>query len=241
MAHQDIQATRVADVPREAGLADFPARKPAVAQLNARVALAERSGNRSGVAMFHNDSDSLSVVAARLVDAACFARDGDRETAKAYIAHAVALLREEPHTIPAITSPLERRELEAVRGGLAAWQKRRLIAYINTHLADRIRSENLAALLGLSVGHFCRAFKSTFGLSAHEYLVRRRIEVAQGLMLTTSDPLGAIAFSCGMSDQSHFTRWFRRIVGETPHRWRRARRGALEDHVTETSLPFLPP
>ena len=191
--------------------------------------------------MLNNGSDSLSVVAARLVDAACFARDGDREAAKAYIAHAVALLREEPGRIPAITRPHERSRLAPVRGGLAAWQKRRLIAHIDTHLARTIRSESLAALLGLSVGHFSRAFKSTFGLSAHDYVMRRRIEVAQGLMLTTNDPLSAIALSCGMSDQSHFSRWFRRIVGETPHQWRRARRGALEDHATELAYPSANP
>jgi hypothetical protein len=43
--------------------------------------------------------------------------------------------------------------------------------------------------------------------------------------------------SCGMSDQSHFSRWFRRIVGETPNQWRRTRRGALEDHATELAFP----
>jgi AraC family transcriptional regulator len=201
------------------------------------VELVMRSDESSGVEMFNSDSGSLSLVAARLVDAACFARDGDYEAAQAYIAQAVALLRGEPRMITASARPPERGAQETVRGGLAAWQKRRLIAYIDTHVARRIRIENLAALLDLSVGHFCRAFKSTFGLSAHDYLMRRRIEVAQGLMLTTSDPLGAIALSCGMSDQSHFSRWFRRIVGETPHQWRRTRRGALEDHATELAYP----
>jgi AraC-like DNA-binding protein len=52
-------------------------------------------------------------------------------------------------------------------------------------------------------------------------------------MLTTREPLGAIALSCGMTDQSHFSRWFRRIVGETPYQWRRARRGAFENRAIE--------
>jgi AraC-like DNA-binding protein len=41
--------------------------------------------------------------------------------------------------------------------------------------------------------------------------------------------------SCGMSDQSHFTRWFRRIVGETPHQWRRTRRDTLEDEASNVA------
>ena len=52
-------------------------------------------------------------------------------------------------------------------------------------------------------------------------------------MLTTRFTLSEIALSCGMSDQSHFTRSFRRIVGETPHLWRQTRRGAMEDEVME--------
>jgi AraC-like DNA-binding protein len=60
------------------------------------------------------------------------------------------------------------------------------------------------------------------------YVLRRRIELAQGLMLTTSEPLSSIAVNCGMCDQSHFTRSFHRIVGETPYTWRRTRRGSLQ-------------
>ena len=174
-----------------------------------------------------------ALVAAQLVEAAYRAREGDRETAEALIARAVALLRGDPTAVPTGLHPKNRAAQQVVRGGLATWQARRLTAHIDTHLTERIRVEDLAALLGLSAGHFCRAFKATFRLSPHAYLMRRRIEVAQGLMLTTHQPLGAIALSCGMSDQSHFTRLFRRAVGETPYAWRRSRRGSLEDRATE--------
>jgi len=55
------------------------------------------------------------------------------------------------------------------------------------------------------------------------YIMRRRVERAQGLMLTTNIPLAQIAVSCGIADQAHFNRLFRRFVGETPGTWRRAR------------------
>jgi len=182
------------------------------------------------------DMSNSSAVAARLVEAAYFALDGDCETAQAYIFRALALIHGRPSQIPA---GLVRDGPQIVHGGLAPWQARRLMAHIDAHLAETIRIEELAALLRLSVGHFCRAFKSTFGLSAHDYLTRRRIEVAQGLMLTTRDSLGAIALSCGMSDQSHFSRWFRRIVGETPDQWRRTRCGVLEDRATERAYASI--
>jgi AraC family transcriptional regulator len=180
-----------------------------------------------------SDAGDLSVVATRLIEAACFARDGDYDLAEVHIGHALALIQGQPSSMPVNFPASRHAKRKTVRGGLMSWQVRRLKAHIDAHLAERIRTEDLAALLRLSVGHFSRAFKSTFGVPAHDYLTRRRIEVAQDLMLRTREPLGAIALSCGMSDQSHFSRWFRRIVGETPHQWRRTRLGALEDHATE--------
>jgi hypothetical protein len=87
----------------------------------------------------------------------------------------------------------------------------------------------------LSSGQFCRAFKCTFGMPAHVYLMHRRIEVAQGLMLRTNAPLSEIALRCGMSDQAHFTRTFRRVVGETPCLWRRTRRNAMLDQQIDVT------
>jgi len=192
------------------------------------------SAQRPGVANDNGIGD-FAAVAARLAEAACSARDGNCEAVKAHIARAIALLRGEPSPIPATLQPRNGGIREIVRGGLAAWQKRRLTAYIDAHLTGRICIEELAKLLNLSESHFSRAFRCTFGASAHEYLTRRRIEVAQSLMLTTREPLCAIALRCGLSDQSHFTRVFRRIVGETPYAWRRTRCGEIEDRATETS------
>lgn len=169
----------------------------------------------------------LSVVAAQLVEAACKARDGDREAARAHIAHAMALLRGKPSFGPSSIQVPPNLETQIVRGGLPAWQTRKVFAYVEANLCRRISIRDLARLLELSAGHFCRAFKCTFGVSPRDYVLRRRIEVAQGLMLTTSEPLSSIAVSCGMCDQPHFTRSFHRIVGQTPYTWRRSRRGAL--------------
>jgi len=61
-------------------------------------------------------------------------------------------------------------------------------------------------------------------------------------MLTTREPLSAIALSCGLRDQSHFTTVFRRIVGETPSAWRRTRWGEIEERPTQPSRnPVDPP
>jgi AraC-like DNA-binding protein len=131
----------------------------------------------------------------------------------------------------------DRDSRQFLRGGFAAWQSRRLTAYVDANLACKIVIKELASSLDISVGHFCRAFKCTFGMSARIWIRQRRIEFAQGLMLTTRASLSEIALSCGMSDQSHFTRSFRRIVGEAPSSWRQTRHGAIEERVTEVAYP----
>jgi AraC-like DNA-binding protein len=127
------------------------------------------------------------------------------------------------------------------RGGFAAWQSRRLAAHVDANLAGKIVIKDLAASLGISVGHFCRAFKRTFGMPARIWIRHRRIELAQGFMLTTGASLSEIALSCGMSDQSHFSRSFRRIVGEAPSSWRQTRHGAIQERVTELAYPGRKP
>jgi len=173
-------------------------------------------------------AQELTVVAAQLIEAACRARGGDGEATRAHIVHAVALLRGMPSLGPRGAHLLSNVETHVVRGGLAAWQMRKIIAHVEGNLSRRVHVRELARLLGLSASHFCRAFKCAFGASPRDYVLRRRIEVAQALMLTTSEPLSSIAVNCGMCDQQHFTRSFRRIVGETPSTWRRTRRGSLK-------------
>jgi AraC-like DNA-binding protein len=106
---------------------------------------------------------------------------------------------------------------------LAPWQARRALSLIETNLAGTIKMGELATSSRLSVGYFSKAFRADFGLSPHEYVIRRRVQRAKELMLVTQKTLACIAIGCGFADQPHFTRLFRRIVGVTPARWRRSR------------------
>jgi AraC-like DNA-binding protein len=78
-------------------------------------------------------------------------------------------------------------------------------------------------MAGLSVFHFARAFRQSFGMPPHSYLLRRRIERADRLLEQTELSLSEIALSTGFSDQSHFAKHFRRLTGMTPStaRWNR--------------------
>jgi AraC family transcriptional regulator len=109
------------------------------------------------------------------------------------------------------------------RQGLAPWQLRRVLSFIEANLSTSIRNQDLAAIIRLSTTHFNVAFRNSVGESPHGYLIRRRVERAQGLMLSTDRSLSDIAAECGLADQAHLTRLFRRMVGESPAAWRRAR------------------
>jgi AraC family transcriptional regulator len=189
--------------------------------------------------MLEQSSRDLLVVTAQLIEAACRARDGDSDGTRAHIARAVAILDGDPGP-RATRQTSDRGPRQIPRGGFAAWQSRRLAAHVDANLAGKIVIKDLAVSLAMSVGHFCRAFKRTFGMPARIWIRHRRIEFAQALMLTTGASLSEIALRCGMSDQSHFTRSFRRIVGDTPASWRQTRHGAIEERVTELAYPGTP-
>jgi AraC family transcriptional regulator len=113
------------------------------------------------------------------------------------------------------------------RGGLAPWQARIVKTHIDTHLDGSLRTKDLARLVQLSSFHFCRVFRVSFGHSPHTYVLRRRVERAQGLILLSNLTLGQIALDCGFADQAHFTKIFRRLCGESPGEWRRTRVGGM--------------
>jgi AraC family transcriptional regulator len=108
------------------------------------------------------------------------------------------------------------------RGGLLAWQTRKVRDYINSHIAGSVLVADLCALLELSEAHFSRAFKRTFGESPHAFLIRRRVELAAQYMLQSEARLSDIAQSCGFTDLPHLCKQFRHMTGHTPAAWRRA-------------------
>jgi len=106
-------------------------------------------------------------------------------------------------------------------GGLSTWQKKRAEALLREHLDGSVHLSELARECGLSVTHFARSFKASFGVSSHRWLVERRIELAMQLLIQTREPLVTVAIQSGFADQAAFTRTFHQIVGISPGRWRR--------------------
>lgn len=108
-------------------------------------------------------------------------------------------------------------------GELAAWQINRVARYIDSHISERIRLENLSAIARRSPAYFSRAFKRTLGETPQSFVTSRRLIHAQHLMLSSRQSLSEIAIACGFSDQAHFCNRFRQANGVSPAVWRRER------------------
>jgi AraC-like DNA-binding protein len=177
--------------------------------------LMERSEGKEGVFSSPADSqfDYFANSLAQLLETARCALDRDREAAKASLLTASSILQSE----------IERRLPGSSNrtSALAGWQIARVRAFVEKNFGRTIYITDLSVVARRSPAHFSRSFKLAFGETPHAYVVRRRLETACYLMLTSSASLSQIALSTGFSDQAHLCRLFRKAVGQSPARWRR--------------------
>src|SRR6201987_1169781 len=152
---------------------------------------------------------------ARLVETAKRELERDREAAKASLVTASHILQAEIERCSGANG--------STRGGLAGWQIGRVRAYIDSNLHRTIHIRDLSAVARRSPAHFSRKFKLAVGESPHAYVVRRRLERACHLLITSAESLSEIALSVGFSDQAHLCRLFRQAFGRSPANWRRER------------------
>lgn len=127
---------------------------------------------------------------------------------------------------PSASSPLW--EMESVPDGLQPWkyrlrqwQKSKTLTLIESNLHRQITLSELAVHCRLSVSHFGRAFKQSFGCAPYKFMLNMRMERARELLMESNAPLSQIALQCGMCDQSHLNRAFRETFGKSPGRFRR--------------------
>ena len=104
--------------------------------------------------------------------------------------------------------------------GLQKWRLKRVIEFIEERLSGPILLCELAEVAGLSTTYFGAQFRAATGLRPHEYILRKRVQRAQELLLGTDDPVIEIALSVGFQTHAHFTTVFGRFVGDTPSQWR---------------------
>jgi AraC-like DNA-binding protein len=120
----------------------------------------------------------------------------------------------------ASTRPNETAPLSSSRSAAAL---RRVRDLLEAEYARTVTIRELADVAGLSTFHLIRVFGALFCLPPYKYLEQIRIQHARRL-IRLGFPLTHVVHATGFSDQSHLTRYFKRIVGVTPGMYARAGR-----------------
>ena len=90
------------------------------------------------------------------------------------------------------------------------------IFYVRKNYAQKISSDAMARLCGMSTTHFSRAFKQTFNVTFQEFLLKYRIRQACRQLRNPQVSIAEAAYAAGFSDPSYFTRVFKRCTGRSP-------------------------
>jgi len=98
-----------------------------------------------------------------------------------------------------------------------------VVDHIRQHLRTPLSISDLAKVCHLSPSQTRRRFKSCFGQSPLQFVLRLRIQAACNLLANSKLSIAEIAEQSGIPDQSYFTRQFRRIVGMSPRDYRKER------------------
>ncbi len=94
------------------------------------------------------------------------------------------------------------------------------VAYAQDHLEAAPGNAELASIAKMSPYQLDRRMKQVFGMTTGQWLLKNRITQASRLLLETALPIVEVAFATGYTDQSAFTRQFRRATGVTPSQFR---------------------
>jgi len=131
------------------------------------------------------------------------------------LSRAMTAATQAPVVLPDQSAEVVQRDL------LLPWQRRKIMRFIEANLTETIKVEELAAMTKLSKTYFSRVFKAAYKESPYSYVLRRRMELAKELITETNAALSEIALDCGMADQAHLCKTFRKVFGTTPNNWRR--------------------
>jgi AraC-like DNA-binding protein len=105
-------------------------------------------------------------------------------------------------------------------GGGMRFHAAEAMQYILAHSADPLSLPGLAARYGLNPSYFSRLFKASTGVPLVEYVNRIRVQKSCQLLKRTDAGIVEIALAVGYNNISHFNRYFRRIMGQSPREYR---------------------
>ena len=99
----------------------------------------------------------------------------------------------------------------------ADWKRvQRVLQYIEENLEGDLSLADIAAAGGLSVSNLKHVFRRATGQPVYQYVIHRRVALAEQLLRNSAMPISEVALAAGFSHHSHLTRHLRRWRGTTP-------------------------
>jgi AraC-like DNA-binding protein len=93
--------------------------------------------------------------------------------------------------------------------------------YVKNNLARKLTLNEIARNLHCSTVTLTEHFKREFGITINEYITKKRMSLAEKLLLSTDKPLREVAALCGFPDVEYFSRTFKKFHDISPASWRR--------------------
>jgi AraC family transcriptional regulator len=134
-------------------------------------------------------------------------------TLSAYLVHRYSEFPVTAKALGASVRPMDERRMS------------RVLEFIDARLGQNFTVADIAAVACMSPAHFARSFKARTGQSPHQFVSRKRLELAERMLVDPSRLMSEIAFSTGFSSQSNFSRAFRNVTGMSPGEYRASQTG----------------
>jgi AraC family transcriptional regulator len=184
----------------------------------------QRAGGRCFSVEFAHSRMECAREHARLVDGAAYVRSGDP------IWLAIRLHREfhsmddvSPLAMEGLTLEILAAVSRSSRSRLERNPPRWLVnarELLHDRFTEWLVLDDIAAAVDIHPVHLCRAFRNQYGCAIGDYVRNLRVDFAARQLSTSQHSLVEIALAAGFSDQSHFTKAFRRCTGMTPGAFR---------------------
>ena len=95
-----------------------------------------------------------------------------------------------------------------------------VIDYVNSNLSKALTLDDLADISCFTKSHLIKVFNKTIGETPLQYVIRKKIQHAQTLLLSSTMSVNDIAERVGFHDASYFIRQFKKVLGFTPKEYR---------------------
>lgn len=93
--------------------------------------------------------------------------------------------------------------------------------YIDQNITEELTLRELSSVANMSTSYFSQLFKELNGFSAWDYIISRRIDLAQKLLISSNESIYSIAFQSGFNNTTNFYKAFKKITGVSPSTYRK--------------------